>query len=71
MLHSVLEGEKGPRRDAVIMNAAAGIVVGHRTKHPSGLEALKEGAELAKEAIDSGRALDKLERLIRLSQSYG
>ena len=71
ILRSVLEGEKGPRRDAVVMNAAAGIAVSHRTKHHSGLAALKEGAELAKEAIDSGRALDKLERLIKLSQSYG
>ena len=71
ILRSVLEGEKGPRRDAVVMNAAAGIVVSNRTKHPSGLPALREGAEIAKEAIDSGRALDKLERLIKLSQSYG
>jgi anthranilate phosphoribosyltransferase len=71
ILRSVLEGEKGPRRNVVIMNAAAGIVVGNRTEHPLGLPALKEGAEIAKEAIDSGRALDKLERLIKLSQSYG
>jgi anthranilate phosphoribosyltransferase len=70
MLRSVLKGEKGPRRDAVIMNAAAGIVVGQQTKHPFGLQALKEGAEIAKEAIDSGWALDKLEKLIKLSQSY-
>ena len=71
MLRSVLEGEKGPRRDAVVMNAAAGIVVGKGTKNPSGLPVLKEGVEIAKEAIDSGRALEKLERLIKLSQSYG
>jgi anthranilate phosphoribosyltransferase len=71
ILRSVLEGKKGPRRDAVVMNAAAGIAVSHLTKHPSGLPALKEGAEIAKEAIDSGRALDKLEKLITLSQSYG
>ena len=71
ILRSVLGGEKGPRREAVVINAAAGIVVGHRTKHPSGLPALKEGAEIAQEAIDSGRALDKLEKLIKLSQSYG
>jgi anthranilate phosphoribosyltransferase len=63
----VLEGEKGPRRDAVIMNAAAGIAV---SQNRSGLPALKEGAEIAKEAIDSGRALEKLEGLIKLSQSY-
>jgi len=71
ILRSVLEGEKGPRRDVVVMNAAASIVVSNRTEHLSGLPALKEGAEIAKEAIDSGRALDKLERLIKLSQSYG
>jgi len=55
----------------VIMNAAAGIAVSHRTKSLSGLPALKEGAEIARETIDSGRALDKLEKLTTLSQSYG
>lgn len=70
ILRSVLEGEKGPRRDAVIINAAAGIVVGKQTKNPSGLPALKEGVEIAKEAIDSGRARDKLEKLIKLTQSF-
>jgi anthranilate phosphoribosyltransferase len=70
ILRSVLQGEKGPRRDAVLMNAAAAIVVGGGTKYPSGLPALKEGVEMASKAIDSGRALDKLERLVKLSQSY-
>jgi anthranilate phosphoribosyltransferase len=71
ILRAVLEGEKGPRRDAVVMNAAAGIAVSHLTKHSLGLPTLKEGAEIAKETIESGRALDKLESLIKLSQSYG
>jgi anthranilate phosphoribosyltransferase len=70
ILRLVLEGEKGPRRDTVIMNAAAGIAVSQRSKNSSGLLALKEGAEIAQEAIDSGRALEKLEGLIKLSQSY-
>jgi len=70
ILRAVLEGEKGPRRDAVIMNAAAGIAVSQRNKNSSGLPALKEGAGIAQEAIDSGRALEKLQRLIKLSQSY-
>jgi anthranilate phosphoribosyltransferase len=70
ILRAVLEGERGPRRDAVIMNAAAGIAVGSRAKNSSGLAALKESAELARESIDSGRALEKLQRLIKLSQSY-
>jgi anthranilate phosphoribosyltransferase len=71
ILRSVLEGEKGARRDAVVINAAAGMVVGRQTKNPSGLPALKEGVKLAQEAIDSGQALEKLEKLIKLSQSYG
>jgi len=71
ILRAVLEGEKGPKRDAVVMNAAAGIAVSHRPKNHSGLPALKESADIAKEAIDSGQALDKLEKLITLSQSYG
>ncbi|NQT30708.1 MAG: anthranilate phosphoribosyltransferase [Deltaproteobacteria bacterium] len=71
ILRAVLEGEKGPKRDAVVMNAAAGIAVSHRTKNRSGLPALKEGAEIARETIDNGQALDKLEKLITLSQSYG
>ena len=71
MLRSVLEGERGPKRDVVIMNAAAGIVAGQRTKHSSGLQALMEGAGIARETIDSGQALDKLEKLIKLSQSFG
>ena len=71
MLRSVLEGERGSKRDVVIMNAAASIVVGQRTKHSSGREALKEGAGIAQKTIDSGQALDKLEKLIKLSQSYG
>jgi len=71
ILRSVLEGEKGPRRDAVVMNAAAGIAVSHHPKNRPGLPTLKESAEIARESIDSGRALDKLEKLITLSQSYG
>lgn len=71
MLRSVLEGEKGPKRDVVLMNAAAAMVAGGKTKHPSGLLALKEGMKIAEETIDSGRALDKLEKLIKLSQSFG
>ncbi len=71
ILRSVLEGEKGPGRDAVVMNAAAGIVVGGRTKNPAGLPALKEGIKIAQEAIDSGRASEKLQRLIELSRSFG
>ena len=68
IMRSVLEGEKGPRRDAVVMNAAAGIALSRNDK---GVSAIKEGGDIAIETIDSGQALDKLEKLISLSQGYG
>ena len=63
ILRSILKGEQGPRRDITVMNAAAAIVAGN------GAPDLKEGARIAQEAIDSGRALEKLNALVRLSQS--
>jgi anthranilate phosphoribosyltransferase len=68
ILRSVLEGKKGPRRDAVVMNAAAGIALSRTNK---GVPALKEGVAIAIETIDSGKAMAKLEKLITLSRSYG
>ncbi len=65
MVRCILGGEKGPRRDVVVMNAAAALVAGNRASD------LKEGARIAEEAIDSGRALSKLDGLVRLSQSLG
>jgi len=59
----VLNGAGGPRRDVVLMNAAAGIVAGGKTK------ALSEGVRVAAEAIDSGDALEKLEGLRRCSNA--
>jgi len=63
ILRSILTGERGPRRDIAVMNAAAAIVAGNRAPD------LKEGARIAEEAIDSERALEKLDALIKLSQS--
>jgi anthranilate phosphoribosyltransferase len=59
----ILAGAAGPQREVVLMNAAAAIVAGDKAG------SLPEGGKLAAEAIGSGRALDKLEQLIRLSQS--
>jgi anthranilate phosphoribosyltransferase len=54
---AVLEGEQGPRRELVLLNAAAAIYVG-------GLAAdLAEGVEKAARAIDEGAARDVLARL--------
>ncbi len=59
---SVLSGDKGPRRDVVVANAAAGIMAG------GGAESLAEGVSKARQSIDSGVALEKLQALAELSQ---
>lgn len=60
-LRALLEGEKGPYRDIVLLNAAAGFLVGDK------VETLKEGVELAAKSIDSGAAKAALEKLIETS----
>ncbi|MCK4243099.1 MAG: anthranilate phosphoribosyltransferase [Dehalococcoidia bacterium] len=62
ILHRILKGAKGPRRDIVLMNAAAALVAGDRAEN------LEQGIQIATEAIDSGKALEKLEELIKISQ---
>jgi len=59
----VLGGQRGPRRDVVVLNAAAALVVAGRA------ESLKEGAAQAARAIDEGRASRLLERVRELSRS--
>ena len=65
MLRGILGGEKGARRDIVVLNAAAALLAGNQAPD------FKQGTRLAQEAIDSGRALEKLNRLVELSQSLG
>ena len=65
MLCDILDGAKGPGRNVVVMNAAAALLAGNRAPD------LKEGARLAEEVINSGRAREKLEGLVKLSQSLG
>jgi anthranilate phosphoribosyltransferase len=62
IIRKVLAGEAGPRRDIVLMNAAAALVVGGKARD------FKEGVTLAAESIDSGAAAAKLADLIRASQ---
>jgi len=62
MLRAVLEGEKGPRRDVVVLNAAAALVAAGAS------EDFRQGVRKAEEAIDGGAAKAKLEALIRFSQ---
>jgi anthranilate phosphoribosyltransferase len=61
IVRGVLSGEKGPRRDIVLLNAAFGLVAADRAADPA------EGLALAADAIDSGRAMRQLERLVELT----
>jgi len=53
----ILKGEKGPKRDIVLLNSAAVIRAGGKAAN------LIEGIQVAAESIDSGAALEKLELL--------
>jgi anthranilate phosphoribosyltransferase len=63
ILTDILEGQKGPYREAVVMNAAVGFYVAGKCK------TIPEGRSLAEEAIDSKRALETLKKLVKLSHS--
>lgn len=54
----ILNGVKGPKRDAVLLNAGAGLYVAGK------VETLKQGVELVKELIDQGKAKAKLDEFI-------
>ena len=55
---NILNGEKGPHRNVVLLNASAALVAAGKA------EDLKEGIRLAEAAIDEGAATKKLEKLI-------
>ncbi len=61
MTLDILKGEKGPKRDIVLLNSAAAIMAGGKAAN------LVEGIQLAAESIDSGKALEKLELLKKAS----
>ena len=61
----ILTGEKGPRRDVVLLNTAAALVACQKAAD------LKAGIALAEQAIDSGAAMDKLEALVAYTRDNG
>ncbi len=61
IIRRILDGEKGPRRDIACLNAAAAIAAGNKAS------TIKAGLVLAYEAIDSGNAREKLERLVEIT----
>ena len=58
---AILQGEKGPRRDIVLMNASLGLVAAGKAGD------FIEGVKMAADSIDSGRAMEKLEALIKMT----
>jgi len=64
-LRSVLEGQRGPLRDFVLMNAAAGLVAYDLVPD------LAAGVRMAADAIDAGAAREKLDRFVEVTNSLG
>ena len=58
---AILSGDKGPKRNAVLMNAGAALYIGGKA------DSLKDGVALAAENIDSGRAMATLNKFIEVS----
>lgn len=58
---NILKGERGPKRDAVLMNAGSSLYIGRKAA------SIADGIRLAADLIDSGRAAETLDKLIEIS----
>jgi anthranilate phosphoribosyltransferase len=65
ILHEILAGARGPRRDVVLINAGAALACAGKARQ------LEDGIRLAAEVIDSGAARAKLDALVRYTQENG
>ncbi len=65
IIRRLLDGERGPKRDALLANAAAALLVGGKAKD------WKDGVALAAAVIDSGAARTKLEAFVAFTRSLG
>jgi anthranilate phosphoribosyltransferase len=63
IIRAVLDGERSPRRDVVLLNTAAALVAAGRAEH------IAQAIPLAAKSIDSGAAAGKLEKLLRFSNT--
>ncbi len=61
IIREVLTGAKTPKTDIVLLNAGSAIYIAGRAK------SIQEGVELARQTIKSGKAMEKLEALIKMS----
>ncbi|HOA81227.1 MAG TPA: anthranilate phosphoribosyltransferase [Defluviitaleaceae bacterium] len=62
IIKNILIGEKGPKRDIVLLNSGAALYVGKKAK------SLQEGINYARELIDGGYALDKLNNYVEYTR---
>ena len=74
IVHQVLAGERGPIRDIVVLNAAAGLVSFELAKDPAQVQRLildrfRDKMAVAEEAIDSGAAARKLDEWIAATKA--
>lgn len=58
---AILSGEKGPKRDAVLLNAGAGLYIAGKAEN------IGQGVNLATSLIDTGQAMEKLDQFIKAS----
>lgn len=61
IIEGVLNGDKGPARDVVLLNSAAAICAGSMAK------SLEEGIAVARGSLDSGMAFEKLKKLVEIT----
>lgn len=65
ILINILKGERGPKRDIVLLNSAAVFYLSGQVKN------IKDGIKLAEKSLDEGLAMKALEKLIKETQIYG
>ena len=58
---AILSGEKGPKRDAVLLNAGASLYIGQKA------DSIADGIKLASKILDSKKALETLDKMIEVS----
>lgn len=58
---AILQGEKGPKRDAVALNAGAALYIGGKA------DTFEEGVRLAEKQMDNGQAMETLQKFVALS----
>jgi len=63
IIRAILNGEKSPRRDVVLLNAAAALMAAGKSEN------LKDAMPLAQQSLDSGAAREKLDKLVELTNA--